>query len=486
LLSNTGWNIAGQVLPLLVGIAVLPALIRTMGLDRYGFLTLVWVLVGYASVFDFGIGRALIRVVAMRLARGDVPGAHHVARVGMTFLGMFGLAIGAAFALASAWLVAHVFKLPAGLDDEAMHSMWLLAASLPFVMLTIGYVGVLSAHQKFRGLNILRGVMGVASYIGPLLVAWWVNRLDAVVGFVLLMRIVATAAHAAIAKRGCGFRFVPVATDRPTSRELLTIGGWMSVSNIVSPMLSYLDRLLLGTLVPMQMVAFYATPSDLVSRAMIVPYSLMAALFPAAAAVQPGTEDARQMLVQSVRMLFVLTFPLVFAIVVLAQPGLTVWLGADFASHAAPVLQLLAVGVFFNALAQAPATVIQAAGRPRLMAVLHLVELPLFVALLYFLTVRLGILGTATAAALRNGLDAVAVLALARHDVARGRLAWGRTAVPALLAALVLGLAFWPMTSTVALATFVVGLAAFAAYAWHLLLRADERSRLLHLLRVRA
>ena len=64
LLANTGWNLAGQVVPLAVGIAVLPLLIRLLGLDRYGFLTLVWVLVGYASIFDFGIGRVLIRVVA--------------------------------------------------------------------------------------------------------------------------------------------------------------------------------------------------------------------------------------------------------------------------------------------------------------------------------------------------------------------------------------------------------------------------------------
>ncbi len=64
LLANTGWNLAGQVVPLLVGIAVLPLLIGLLGLDRYGFLTLVWVLVGYASIFDFGIGRALVRTVA--------------------------------------------------------------------------------------------------------------------------------------------------------------------------------------------------------------------------------------------------------------------------------------------------------------------------------------------------------------------------------------------------------------------------------------
>ena len=73
LLSNTAWNVAGQLAPLVVGVLTLPLLIRLVGLERFGFITLVWVLVGYASIFDFGIGRALVRTVAAHLAHADRP-----------------------------------------------------------------------------------------------------------------------------------------------------------------------------------------------------------------------------------------------------------------------------------------------------------------------------------------------------------------------------------------------------------------------------
>ena len=471
------------MVPLLVGIAVLPLLIRTMGLDRYGFLTLVWVLVGYASVFDFGIGRALIRVVALRLARDDVTGAHHVARVGMGFLVVFGLLVGAMFASGSAWLVGSTFKLPPDLQGEALHAMWLLAASLPFVMLTTGYVGVLSAHHEFRGLNIVRALMGIASYLGPLIVALWVNRLDAVVAFVLFMRIVATAAHAWLAQRSCGFRYRPTTPDRATASELFSLGGWMSVSNIVGPLLTYLDRLLLSALVPVRMVALYATPFDLASKVMILPSSLMAALFPAAAAVRPGSLEARQLLSQTMRFLFVFTFPLVFCLVVLARPGLGFWLGEEFALHAAPVLQLLALGVLMNAVAQGPATLIQAAGEPRTMALLHLFELPLFVALVYALTMRYGILGTAAAAALRNALDAMAVLMLARRGVAEGDLAWRGAVLPGVLSLGLMAAAFWPSSILQTFTVLVSGSLLFLTMAWLLLLLPVERACLKELWR---
>jgi O-antigen/teichoic acid export membrane protein len=483
-MANTGWNLAGQLVPLLVGLAVLPLLIRALGLDRYGFLTLVWVLVGYASVFDFGIARVLIRVVALRLARGDEAGAHHVARVGMTFLGLFGLLVGGAFALGSGWLVGHVVKLPPELQGEALHAMWLLAASIPFVMLTTGYSGVLSAYQQFRGQNLMRAAMGVASYAGPLLVALSVNRLDALVAFILLMRAAATGAHAWLARRNCHYVFTPLAPDAPSTRELFSLGGWVSVSNVVGPILSYLDRLLLGALVPVRLVAFYATPFDLVSRASILPYAMMSALFPAAAAVEPGSEAARRMMLDSLRHLYVLMLPIVFCLIVLARPGLQIWLGDEFAGHGALVLQLLAVGVFLNTLAQAPATLIQAAGQPRVMALLHLAELPVFVGMLVGLTLRYGIVGTAVAACLRSTADALAVLLLAARDLAPGAIPWRSALRPVAVALALCLMALWPSTGAAALGVMALGLACFVAYAWNRLLLPTERQRLIGIVRV--
>jgi O-antigen/teichoic acid export membrane protein len=381
-------------------------------------------------------------------------------------------------------MVSSAVKLPPDMHDEALQAMWLLAVSLPFVMLTTGYVGVLSAQHEFRSLGILRAIMGVASFLGPLLMALWINRLDAIVAFVLVMRITATAAHAWLVRRSCGFGISPLFPDRPSARELLALGGWMSVSNVISPMLSYLDRLLLGALVPIRMVAFYATSFDLSSKALLLPHALMTSVFPSAAAVQPGSAEARRMLGQSMRLLFVLIFPPVFALIVLAQVGLSLWLGSEFASHAAPVLQVLALGILFNAVAQGPATLIQAAGQPRSMALLHLVELPVFVALLYGLTSSYGIAGTAAAAALRNGLDALAVLFLARRDVAKGEMAWRSSVWPVLISSALLVVALWPSSTLRSLLVLVLGLPIFAAMAWQLLLLPDERAGLLRYLRI--
>ena len=67
LAQNTVWNLLGQILPMVVAIATIPIIVRELGVERFGVLSLVWVVVGYFSLFDLGIGRALTKFVSDKL-----------------------------------------------------------------------------------------------------------------------------------------------------------------------------------------------------------------------------------------------------------------------------------------------------------------------------------------------------------------------------------------------------------------------------------
>ena len=112
-------------------------------------------------------------------------------------------------------------------------------------------------------------------------------------------------------------------------------------------------------------------------------------------------------------------FPMMLCVVALAHDGLRMWLGADFAQHSYRVLQWLAVGVFLNSLALVPFTLLQAAGRPDLTATLHLIELPLYLGMLWWLISARGIEGAAIAWTVRMGIDAVFLLGLAKRLLPR-------------------------------------------------------------------
>src|SRR5262245_59729652 len=68
LARNTLWNLAGQCVPLFIGLITMPLLVRGLGTERFAVLTFAWLIVGYFSLFDLGLGRALTQMVAEREA----------------------------------------------------------------------------------------------------------------------------------------------------------------------------------------------------------------------------------------------------------------------------------------------------------------------------------------------------------------------------------------------------------------------------------
>jgi O-antigen/teichoic acid export membrane protein len=80
-----------------------------------------------------------------------------------------------------------------------------------------------------------------------------------------------------------------------------------------------------------------------------------------------GAKDRQRvgnLLARSIKYIFITTGPIVVFTVVYAEEILQVWLGDEFASESAVVMQILALGVLINSLAHTPYALLQGtAGR---------------------------------------------------------------------------------------------------------------------------
>src|SRR5579864_2627598 len=156
LARNTAWNLVGQILPMLVGILTIPVIISAMGVDRFGVLSLAWVVVGYFSLFDLGIGRALTKLVADKLGANEEQSIAPLAWTSLLLMLVLGVC-GAAVTLAVSPLLVHrVLKIPAALQNETLLGFYFLGVSIPIVTLTAGLRGVLEALQRFRLVNLIK------------------------------------------------------------------------------------------------------------------------------------------------------------------------------------------------------------------------------------------------------------------------------------------------------------------------------------------
>ena len=69
LAGNTLWNLFGNCFPVVVAVVCLPMLKRGLGTERLGIISLAWVVIGYFSLFDLGLSRALTKLVAERIGQ---------------------------------------------------------------------------------------------------------------------------------------------------------------------------------------------------------------------------------------------------------------------------------------------------------------------------------------------------------------------------------------------------------------------------------
>ena len=411
-------SLLGQVAPGLAALVAMPVLLHGFGTERLGLLHLTWLLVGYFSVLDIGIGRALTHAVAAALARRDPHGIGGLALAGYVMLGALGIAGAALLAAFAPWLAWSGLSMQAGLRPEAALAFELLAVAIPFVTVAAGARGVLEAQQRFDLVNAVRVPSGVLTYAAPALVLPFSTTVLPAVAATVVVR-----AATAVAYVWLGWRFQPAPRrtwhwSPRAFQGLLSIGAWIAVANISGTLTQYADRWVVGSFVSLAAVAYYATPLEVVSRLTILATAVMAVMFPAFSA-EHVTLGNRLGSLYGKTLVYTLAalFPPVLAIVAFAPELLAWWLGADFARAGVATTRLIAAGTLANALAQAPFALLQATGRARVTAVLAAAELPAYAAALWVLTRAWGVEGVAVAWAGRMAVDALLHLALARRSL---------------------------------------------------------------------
>jgi O-antigen/teichoic acid export membrane protein len=406
------WNAAGIGLPLVVGVVVVPAMVKGLGTERFGFLSIVWMLIGYFSIFDLGLGRTLTKLAADRLGDGREEEVAPLASTTLIIVIVSGLAVSVATAFAAGWIAQRTMGSSPELVPEATTAVLWLAASLPFVLVATVLTGLLEGYQRFVLTNAVRMPLGVLLLVAPLAVLPFSRNLGVITAVIAGLRAVNTVVLAVLTLRvvpalgGAGFRF-----RRELVAPLLTFGGWLTVSNVVGPLMVYFDRFVIAAMLGSAAIAYYTVPYDVLNRLLLFPQAIQGVLFPNFALMRAqNSPRILSVFGRASTSTLVLMIPPLLAIMLFATQGLDLWVGASFAQNSAATAKILMVGVLVNAMARTPFVFVQGVGYARWTALLHIVELPFYAVVLWsLLHGGVGIAGAAYAWTGRIVVDAIAL-----------------------------------------------------------------------------
>jgi O-antigen/teichoic acid export membrane protein len=370
--KHTGYNLLGAAIPILVSLATVPLYLHLVGLERFGILSICWLLLGYFGLFDLGLSRAVAQKIAA-LGKDDAGAGSQIFWTAFWISGVLALLAGAIMLPAAFYALRYISFDTAGLAAEAASAVPWLALTVPVSLMSGLFTGALTGRERFGLINLGEGLATTLSAVVPLAVAWlagpdlWLLIAAALGGRVLAALLLFAACFRAIPLHA------PVRPHRDLVKALGAYGGWVSVGAIVAPLLAFWDRFAIGWMLGAVSVSVYVVAFTLVWRLATIPSALSRALFPRFAAQEDG--DAHRLHLDGLGVLAFLMTPAILVAILFVRPFLDLWVGSALGREAAPLAYILLPAIWLNGFAQIAYSRLQAQGRPGTVARIHLIEI---------------------------------------------------------------------------------------------------------------
>ncbi|MEM6301450.1 MAG: hypothetical protein AAF749_06895 [Pseudomonadota bacterium] len=399
---NTILNFFGALIPLTVTLSTIPLYLKAIGPERYGVMALWWLALNYAVLFDCGFGRAL----AQRIGRLGSDASQQKANL-LIVAFTFAMPIGVFGGLILSWVIrsyfAHVAILSPAVAAEIPGAMPMVLLSVPLVLALSLCRGFLQGNQSFWSLNILTVATSTMVQIIPLVTALQFG--DSVVGLTTALTIafaIAALFGLLLCMPNCRLRGER-AQFLASFFSLFNFGKWVTVSATVGPLMVIADRFALAAFVSTAAAGLYAIPFQVAQRLTLFPAALTNALFPKIAGI--ASASARETSARAEYLLAWALSPVFVLLIVGVHPFLDLWLGQESSNLLRYVGEVLLLAFWFNSLAYISNNHITAIGAPRTVALVHLLELPIYSIALLFALPRFGILGAAVVFLARTLVD---------------------------------------------------------------------------------
>lgn len=345
IVRNTAYNTLGRIWGMLVSLVLVPFIIESIGVERYGIWALAGVITSYCALADLGFGTSFVKFIAGAAAAGDYRKIGSIVRTGHLFYFFLALCLLPAAVFGVGPLV-RLLRIPAVLSSEASQVILLGVMAFALSMLASVPGAVYVGLQRMDISNIvgiaasffhvigtvyvissgygLRGLMLVA--IAGTLLVWCVN-------WVVAVRLV----PAAYFRQG--------AFDRGLLSEQLRYGLQLQVSRIANAVSFQADRLIISFFLGVGAVAFYQLGATFLQQVRQVPLLLVSALVPAVSELDQQDKDRhiRELYLRGSRYLIGIAVPLTVFIVAAAPEIIFIWMGLGF-SLSVSVIRILALG----------------------------------------------------------------------------------------------------------------------------------------------
>jgi O-antigen/teichoic acid export membrane protein len=364
---NTAVGAVARIVSMLVGFAVLPALVNSLGNTRFGVYAVIGSLTAYFGILDLGIGGGLTRYMTLHSERGEPSAVRQITTFGLLFY----IAM-ACILLPVVALLAHPIASLLGLSGELAH----VAANLVFVVFALfigsSMSGVISARLiSVHRLDIVTLVNLAANVLYAMLIIILVPRFRSlyVVFACAALQVLGVALGCYLFTRRLspGLLVSPWKIEKRFVKDLFGFGMWTQINSISAIINLEADKLVIGRFLGVMAIAPYQVGNRLALLNRTLPLQFLEALLPdTTARISRGMsrQELADLYRDGSRSLMLATTVITGFIAASAVLFVPVWIGHPVPG-AAILATALVVSYAVNNLTGLGTTIVKAEGKPR-------------------------------------------------------------------------------------------------------------------------
>jgi O-antigen/teichoic acid export membrane protein len=432
-------------------------LARLLEPEHFGLIAIGLIVINFFDLFrDMGIGAALI------YKKEDMDKATNTA----FFLFPAAALIFYIVSYLAAPFIADFFHEP---QVEAIVRI----LSLTFVIWSFGSVQyiLLDKELEFKK-KIIPQVLPKIGYgivtIGLALKGYGVWSL--VIGYIMLQTLMVLTLWPIVEWRP-SYKF-----DRKIAFELMSYGKDVVGANIVIFFISAIDVTFIGRILGSDDLGQYSIAFGIAGFLTTQIGLLMKnVMFPIYSTIQHKKDTLKKAYINTIKYVALISIPASFATVMIAQDFIQVLYGPKWL----PALASLQVLCFYGlnrVLLTTTENLYLAAGKPEIRTKLNLLQLVLMVLLMYPLTIRFGITGTAVACLLPSMLVLILTLTEAGKIIEEKFIFIAKVFIPEIIGSLIMVLSIWGWQDLAAglspvirlAATVIIGALVYVGYLWRM------------------